>query len=79
MHEIEPFYNWRHIYIAEEDPKSPFYKRTYSEFEYSQTVYNYYIHPQWDDFGSKTLYIKIGDRIIMPTLEADSFNTFIIK
>ena len=21
--------------------------------------YNYYIHPQWDDFGSKTLYIKI--------------------
>ena len=59
MHEIEPFYNWRHIYIAEEDPKSPFYKRTYSEFEYSKTVYNYYIHPQWDDFGSRTLYIKI--------------------
>lgn len=59
MHNIEPFYNWRHIYIAEEDRKSPFFGRKYSEFEYSQTVYNYYIHPQWDDFGSRTLYLKI--------------------
>lgn len=59
MHDIEPFFNWRHIYVAEEDPLSPFFGRTYSEFEYSQTVYNYYIHPQWDDFGSRTLYLKI--------------------
>lgn len=59
MHEIEPFYNWRHIYTSEEDPKSPFYGRVYSEFEFSQTVYNYYIHPQWDDFGSRTLYLKV--------------------
>ena len=59
MHEIEPFYNWRHIYIAEEDKRSPFFGRKYSEFTYSQTVYNYYIHPQWDEFGSKTLYMKI--------------------
>ena len=29
-----------------------------SEFEYSNTVYNYYIHPQWDDIGSGTLYMK---------------------
>jgi hypothetical protein len=59
MHEIEPFYNWRHIYIAEEDKRSPFYGQVHSEFEYSQTVYNYYIHPQWDEFGSRTLYLKI--------------------
>jgi len=59
MHEIEPFYNWRHIYIAEEDKRSPFYGQVHSEFEYSQTVYNYYIHPQWDEFGSKTLYLKV--------------------
>jgi len=45
--------------MAEEDKNSPFFGRVYSEFEYSQTVYNYYIHPQWDEFGSKTLYIKI--------------------
>jgi hypothetical protein len=59
MHNIEPFYNWRHIYTSEEDERSPFFGRTYSEFEFSQTVYNYYIHPQWDDFGSKTLYLKV--------------------
>lgn len=59
MHNIEPFYNWRHIYISEEDRLSPFYGRAYSEFEFSQTVYNYYIHPQWDDFGSRTLFLKV--------------------
>lgn len=59
MHSIEPFYNWRHLYVAAEDPDSPFYNREYSEFEYSNTIYNYYIHPQWDDIGSETLYIKI--------------------
>lgn len=59
MQNIEPYYNWRHMYVAEEDERSPFFGRTYSEFEYSQTLYNYYIHPQWDEFGSKTLYMKI--------------------
>ena len=59
MHQLEPYYNWRHIYSSEEDPRSPFFGRTYSEFELSQTVYNYYIHPQWDDFGSTTLYLKV--------------------
>ena len=59
MHNIEPYYNWRHIYTSEEDSLSPFYGQVYSEFEYSQTVYNYYIHPQWDAFGSKTLYLKV--------------------
>jgi hypothetical protein len=59
MHEIEPYYNWRHLYAAEEDERSPFYGREHSEFEFSQTVYNYYIHPQWDDFGSRTLYMKL--------------------
>ena len=59
MQDIEPYYNWRHLYVSEEDHLSPFYGRTYSEFEFSQTVYNYYIHPQWDEFGSRTLYMKI--------------------
>ncbi len=59
MHNIEPFYNWKHLYSPEEDVKSPFFGNTYSEFEFTQTVYNYYIHPQWDDFGSKTLYMKV--------------------
>ena len=49
MQDIEPYYNWRHLYVAEEDESSPFFGRTYSEFEYSMTLYNYYIHPQWDE------------------------------
>lgn len=59
MHELEPFYNWQHLYIASEDEDSPFYGTEYSEFTYTNTVYNYYIHPQWDDMGSETLYLKI--------------------
>lgn len=46
-------------YVASEDPLSPFYEREYSEFEFSNAVYNYYIHPQWDPIGSPTLFIKI--------------------
>jgi hypothetical protein len=59
MHNIEPYYNWRHLYTPEEDKQSPFYGKSYSEFEYTQTIYNYFIHPQWDDYGSQTLYIKV--------------------
>ena len=59
MHTLEPHYRWRLEYIASEDPRSPFYQRVYSEFEFSTKIYNYYIHPQWDDFGSETLYAKI--------------------
>ena len=59
MQNIEPYDNWRYLYTSEDDERSPFYGRVYSEFEFTQTVYNYYIHPQWDEFGSSTLYIKI--------------------
>ncbi|GAC1381709.1 MAG: hypothetical protein NVSMB45_06980 [Ginsengibacter sp.] len=59
MQYIEPYENWRYLYSSEDDDRSPFFGREYSEFEFSLTVYNYYIHPQWDDFGSSTLYIKI--------------------
>jgi hypothetical protein len=59
LQNIEPYDNWRYLYTSEDDERSPFYGREYSEFVFSQTVYNYYIHPQWDEFGSSTLYIKI--------------------
>lgn len=59
MQEIEPFFRWRDIYQSEDDPNSPFYEREYSEFEFSNQVYNYVIHPQWDEIGSPTLYVKI--------------------
>ena len=59
MHNIEPHFAWLNFYNAAEDSASPFYGREYNEFYYDKAVYNYLIHPQWDHFGSKTLYIKI--------------------
>ena len=59
MHSIEPYYHWRNLYISSEDEYSTFYGREYSEFEFENKIYNYYIHPQWDYIGSKTLYLKI--------------------
>lgn len=59
MHNIEPFFNWRHLYTAETDPRSPFYGRTYNEFAFELHVYDHLLHPQWDEFGSATLYAKI--------------------
>lgn len=59
MQNIEPFWRWRDYYIASEDKKSPFFGNTYSEFEYTNKIYNYYIHPQWDNLGSETLWGKL--------------------
>jgi hypothetical protein len=59
MHDIEPFFRWRDNYIAAEDKKSPVYGTQHDEFYYTNAIYNYYIHPQWDGFGSATLYLKI--------------------
>ncbi len=59
MHTLEPYFNWRGLYVASEDPYSPFFEREYSEFEYSQKIYDHYIHPQWDEFGSQTLFLKV--------------------
>ena len=59
MHDIEPYYKWRDHYIASEDKQSPFFGRIYDEFRFTNKVYNYFIHPQWDEFGSSTLYMKV--------------------
>jgi hypothetical protein len=59
MHLIEPFFNWRHLYTAETDERSFFYGKQHSEFEFTNRIYNFVIHPQWDDFGSETLFLKI--------------------
>jgi hypothetical protein len=70
MHRIEPFDRWREWYAAECDARSPFYQRNYSADLCSQTIYNYYIHPQWDEIGSSTLFAKL--------LFADYVNQFCI-
>lgn len=59
MHDIEPYYRWISHYQAKEDEKSPFFGVVNNEFSFHNKVYNYYIHPQWDEFGSSTLYAKV--------------------
>lgn len=59
MHDIEPYFQWIDAYVSAEDDRSPLYGRQYDEFYYTNAIYNYYIHPQWDNFGSSTLYLKI--------------------
>ena len=59
MHDIEPFWNWRHKYSAEEDERSPFFGEEHSEIYFTHAVYDHLIHPQWDSFGSSTLYMKL--------------------
>lgn len=59
MHDLEPWWGWRDEYVAELDKKSPFYGREYDEFMFTRKIYNYFIHPQWDSFGSETLYGKL--------------------
>jgi hypothetical protein len=39
MHDLEPFFSWRHLYIASEDERSPFYERKYNEFEFTNQIY----------------------------------------
>ena len=58
MHEVEPHYNWRGIYLATEDPRSPFYGYENSEVYFTDSIYDHIIHPQWDFFGAETLYMK---------------------
>jgi len=58
MHDIEPYFKWKAYYDSATDEQSPFYAREYSEFTFSNKVYNYFIHPQWDYMGSPTLYAK---------------------
>ncbi len=59
MQDIEPYENWQYLYSSENDEHSPFFGREYSQFEFTNTIYNYYIHPLWDEFGSRTLYLKV--------------------
>ena len=59
MHDIEPHYHWLEMYSASEDRQSPFFGKQYNEFSYTKKIYNYFIHPQWDEFGSNTLYMKL--------------------
>jgi hypothetical protein len=59
MHTLEPHYRWQQYYVAAHDKRSPFYGREYSLTHFTDHIYGYYIHPQWDHIGSETLYVKV--------------------
>lgn len=59
MHTIEPHYAWMEQYSASEDPRSPLFEAENSLDSYVNTIYGYYIHPQWDSLDSDTLFLKI--------------------
>ena len=59
MHTIEPHYAWMEQYSASEDPRSPLFETENSLDSYVNTIYGYYIHPQWDSLESDTLFLKI--------------------
>src|SRR5688572_2107288 len=59
MHTIEPYYSWQSLYQASEDPRSPLFGTESDLNSYTNTIYGYYIHPQWDSLSSETLYLKI--------------------
>jgi hypothetical protein len=58
LHTLEPHFNWRHLYQANQDPRSPFYGYENSEVFFTDKIYDHVIHPQWDNFGAETLFIK---------------------
>jgi hypothetical protein len=59
MHTLEPYYRWRHLYIASQDARSPFYGYQNSEVYFTDHIYDHVIHPQWDNIGSETLFLKV--------------------
>lgn len=59
MHTIEPFYNWIDQYSAAEDPHSPLFGAENSLELFTNNIYGYLIHPQWDSMESDTLFLKI--------------------
>lgn len=59
MHTIEPFYNWLNLYDVVEDKMLPYYQIEYDKFNYTNVIYNHYIHPLWDEIGSATLFNKV--------------------
>lgn len=59
MQELEPHFLWRHLYVASEDDKSPMYGHFNSEVYYTDSIYDFVIHPQWDNIGCETLFLKV--------------------
>ena len=78
MHDIEPFYNWRHLYIASDDENSPFYGRQYSELEFTNSIYNYALHPQWEWNDAISNDIMLLKRDVIDEMALYGINKFVV-
>ena len=60
MHSLQPHSAWRLRYIAADDPRSPFFLDQGAPVNgaYHQ-MYDFVIHPDWDDIGCETLFLKV--------------------
>lgn len=60
MHSLQPHSAWRTRYIAADDPRSPFFLDQGAPLNgvYHQ-MYDFVIHPDWDDIGCETLFLKV--------------------
>ena len=60
MHSLQPHSAWRTRYIAADDPRSPFFLDQGAPVNgaYHQ-MYDFVIHPDWDDIGCETLFVKV--------------------
>ena len=59
MFDLEPFYNWREFYHPDEDSVSPFYGAVGQDDIVINRLYDQLLHPEWEAFGSATLYCKV--------------------
>ena len=59
MHELRPHSAWSLQYKATDDPQSPFYNEQGApENGAYHRMYDFVIHPEWDNIGCETLYVK---------------------
>ncbi|MCE2865401.1 MAG: hypothetical protein LW804_07305 [Cryomorphaceae bacterium] len=75
MHFVEPFYNWRGYYIADEDPSSPFYGRElYADYDERYAIIE--LIGEWNDAIEND--IMLLKRDVIDVLIESGINAFIL-
>ena len=57
--ETEPFSGWVSLYDPIDDENGPFFGIEANHSDYERFIYTFPAHPDWDDFGSESLLIKV--------------------
>ena len=59
MFDIEPFQGWLFLYQNELDSNSPFAEIDHNSLYFDRFIYEFPVHPDWDEIDSENLLIKI--------------------